>query len=250
MPGPAFLPAEPHRKIDMPVYVVIPAAGSGSRMGAGRNKQFLEVGGLPLIIRTLLAFEQHNEVVGYVVVTAADESEAMALLIQRFDLRKLVALADGGETRQASVLSGLRRLQEMRPDAAAGIILVHDGARCFVTKTILDRCIATIAEKGGACGAAVPVKDTIKLVRADGMIEQTLDRSRLWAMQTPQGALFSQLLSAYEQLENNGRQVTDDLAAMEAVGQPTWLVAGDYTNIKMTTPEDLVIGEAIAGVMR
>jgi len=80
--------------------------------------------------------------------------------------------------------------------------------------------------------------------------EQTLDRSRLWAMQTPQGAFFTQLLSAYEQLEKDGRQVTDDLAAMEAVGQPTWLVAGDYTNIKMTTPEDLVIGEAIAGTMQ
>jgi len=231
----------------VPVFAVIPAAGSGSRMGAGHNKQFLEVGGLPLIIRTLLAFEMNSQVMGYVVVTAAEESEAMALLIQRFDLRKLIALADGGETRQASVLSGLRQLQTMRPDAAAGMVLVHDGARCFVTGAILDRCIAAIVEQGGACGAAVPIKDTIKVVSLDGKIEQTLDRSRLWAMQTPQGAFFTQLLSAYEQLEKDGRQVTDDLAAMEAVGQPTWLVAGDYTNIKMTTPEDLVIGEAIAG---
>lgn len=244
-PMPPSTPAEP-----VPVYVVIPAAGSGSRMGAGHNKQFLEVGGLPLIIRTLLAFEMHSQVTGYVVVTAADESESMALLIQRFDLRKLIALADGGETRQASVLSGLRQLQIMRPDAASSVVLVHDGARCFVTSAILDRCIAAIAEKGGACGAAVPVKDTIKVVSPDGKIEQTLDRSRLWAMQTPQGAYYSQLLAAYEQLEKDGRQVTDDLAAMEAVGQPTWLIAGDYTNIKMTTPEDLVIGEAIAGVMR
>lgn len=231
----------------VPIYVVIPAAGSGSRMGAGHNKQFLEVGGLPLIIRTLLAFEENDRVTGYVVVTATEEREAMALLIQRFDLRKLISLADGGQTRQASVLSGLRQLQVMRQDAADGIVLVHDGARCFVTGAILDRCIAAIAEKGGACGAAVPVKDTIKVVSPDGRIEQTLDRNRLWAMQTPQGAYFTQLLSAYEKLEKDGRQVTDDLAAMEAVGQPTWLVAGDYTNIKMTTPEDLVIGEAIAG---
>jgi len=139
-------------------------------MGAGHNKQFLEVGGLPLIIRTLLAFEMNSQVMGYVVVTAAEESEAMALLIQRFDLRKLIALADGGETRQASVLSGLRQLQTMRPDAAAGMVLVHDGARCFVTGAILDRCIAAIVEQGGACGAAVPIKDTIKVVNLDGKI--------------------------------------------------------------------------------
>ena len=234
---------------NQPVYAIIPAAGSGSRMGAGRNKQFLEVGGLPLIIRTLLAFERHERVTGYIVVAAPDETEAMALLIQRFDLRKFISLADGGETRQASVLSGLRKLQAMQPDAESSIVLVHDGARCFVSESIIDRCIAAIQEHGGACGAAVPVKDTIKLAGPDGMIEQTLDRSRLWAMQTPQGALFNQLFTAYAQLEKDGRQVTDDLAAMEAVGQSTWLVAGDYTNIKMTTPEDLVIGEAIAGVL-
>ena len=231
---------------DRPVYVVIPAAGSGSRMGAGRNKQFLEVGGLPLIIRTLMAFEQSPEISGYVVVTSREDSEAMAILIQRFDLRKLIALADGGMTRQDSVLSGLRKIIELRKDASQSIALVHDGARCFVSGEIIRRCIDALrTSKNGGCGAAVPVKDTIKVVDPDGRIEQTLDRSRLWAMQTPQGADFQVLLAAYEQLEASGQQVTDDLAVLEAVGQPTFLVSGEYTNIKMTTPEDLVIGEAL-----
>jgi 2-C-methyl-D-erythritol 4-phosphate cytidylyltransferase len=231
---------------ERPVYVVIPAAGSGSRMGAGRNKQFLEVGGLPLIVRTLMAFEQYPKISGYVVVTSREDAEAMAILIQRFDLRKLIALADGGATRQDSVLSGLRKIVDLRKDAGQSIALVHDGARCFVSGEIISSCIDAIQNsKHGGCGVAVPVKDTIKVVDTDGRIEQTLDRSRLWAMQTPQGADFPVLLAAYEQLEASGQQVTDDLAVLEAVGQPTFLVTGEYTNIKMTTPEDLVIGEAL-----
>ena len=227
-----------------PVYVVIPAAGSGSRMGAGHNKQFLEVGGLPLIIRTLMAFEKSAQINGYVVVTAPEEADAMAILIQRFDLRKLIALAEGGATRQDSVLSGLRKIRDFRKDANQAIVLVHDGARCFVSVAVIERCIEAIRSKNIACGVAVRIKDTIKSASEDGRIEQTLDRSRLWAMQTPQGSVFPALLAAYEQLEATGQQVTDDLAVMEAVGQPTCLVAGEYTNIKMTTPEDLVIGEA------
>ncbi len=230
----------------LPVYVVIPAAGSGSRMGAGKNKQFLEVGGIPLIIRTLMAFEHDDRISGYVVVTAQEELEAMASLISRFDCHKLIALAEGGITRQASVLSGLRKIQKSRPDAGKSLALVHDGARCFVTSAVIRRCIDGILEKQAACGVAVPIKDTIKIANSAGQVEKTLDRNALYAMQTPQGAYLNDLLAGYEKLETSGQQVTDDLAVMEAVGQPTFLVAGDYSNIKMTTPEDLVLGEAIA----
>lgn len=229
-----------------PIFVIIPAAGSGSRMGAGKNKQFLEVGGLPLIIRTLLAFEQAARITGYVVVTAAEDIDEMNNLIRSFDLRKILSLAEGGCSRQESVLLGLRKLYELRQDAADSIALVHDGARCFVTIPIINRCIDAILERKVACGVAVPLKDTIKLTSSNGKIERTIDRSRLWAMQTPQGAFFKELYKAYEHLASTGESVTDDLAAMEAAGYETFLVEGDYANIKMTTPEDLVIGEALA----
>jgi 2-C-methyl-D-erythritol 4-phosphate cytidylyltransferase len=235
-----------HKYKPGPVYAVLPAAGSGSRMGAGCNKQFLEVGGLPLIIRTLMAFEQSHLIDGYVVVAAPDELAEMAILIQRFDMSKLLALAEGGQTRQDSVLAGLRKVAAVRSDSSQAIALVHDGARCFVTPSIIERCVVAIAERQAACGVAVPVKDTIKVVQPDGRVEQTLDRDRIWSMQTPQGAYFAALLSAYEQLAQSGQRVTDDLAVMEAIGEPTYLVLGDYTNIKMTTPEDLVIGEVLA----
>lgn len=229
------------------VYVVIPAAGSGSRMGAGKNKQFLEVGGLPLIIRTLMIFEQEPSISGYVVVTAREDLPAMASLIQRFDCKKLIALAEGGDTRQASVHSGLQKIFESKKDTDTAIALVHDGARCFVTADVIQRCIEGIREKNAACGAAVPVKDTIKQAGAAGKVEKTLERSTLYAMQTPQGAYFNALLTGYETLEAANQLVTDDLAVMEAAGHPTFLVPGDYRNIKMTTPEDLVLGEALAG---
>ncbi|MDD2534514.1 MAG: 2-C-methyl-D-erythritol 4-phosphate cytidylyltransferase [Eubacteriales bacterium] len=229
------------------VYVVIPAAGSGRRMGASRNKQFLEVGGLPLIIRTLITFEQNTRITGIVVVTAQEDQEAMAALIAQYDFKKFLAFAIGGDTRQASVLAGLQKIATMVHDLSESIALVHDGARCFINTEVIDRCIDGIITHDAACGVAVPVKDTIKLVQHDGKVEKTLNRNTLFAMQTPQGAPFTDLLEGYRQLEKTGQHVTDDLAVMEAIGRPTYLVSGDYTNIKMTTPEDLVIGEALAG---
>ncbi len=215
-------------------------------MKSSRNKQFLEVGGQPLLLRTLLTFERCQRITGYIVVVSASERQTVTALLQGYDLSHLLGLADGGQTRQESVLSGLRLLREKIGDKAPALALVHDGARCFVNEAIIMRCVTAILNKKAACGAAVPVKDTIKEADSDGRVWATLNRSRLWAMQTPQGAMFQPLLAAYEQLAHSGQQVTDDLAVMEAVGHVVYLVEGDYTNIKMTTPEDLVIGEALA----
>lgn len=228
------------------VYAVIPAAGTGSRMKAEHNKQLLEVGGLPLLLRTLLAFEQCPAVDGFLVVVSPAERQTIAELLQHYDLTKLLGLADGGRTRQDSVLSGLRELAQVVTVPPDVMVLVHDGARCFITTPVIERCIRAIVDKKAACGVAVPVKDTIKEADPDGRVRATLDRNRLWSVQTPQGAMLQPMLAAYETLASQGLQVTDDLAVMEAAGYPVYLVAGDYTNIKMTTPEDLVIGEALA----
>jgi len=226
-------------------YAVITAAGTGSRMQAKQNKQFLPIGRFPLIIRTLRIFEAHLLISGYLVTAAQGEIAAMQDLIRQHELKKCLGVVAGGETRQASVFNGLKELAAQIVDLASSRVLVHDGARCFVTNEIIDRVIAGI-DKHGACGAAMPVKDTIKRVSADGCVKETLERSQLWAMQTPQGADLSVLLAAYQRAAIEQWQVTDDLSVLELADIPVWLTAGDYRNIKLTTPEDLLIAEQLA----
>jgi 2-C-methyl-D-erythritol 4-phosphate cytidylyltransferase len=130
-------------------------------------------------------------------------------------------------------------------DLPESLLLVHDGARCFLTPEVIDRVIDGII-RHQACGAAVAVKDTIKQADAGGLVERTLDRSRLWAMQTPQGAWYRIMSQAYDLAEVNCWQTTDDLSLLELAGLPVYLVPGDYRNIKLTTPEDRLLGEQLA----
>lgn len=228
-----------------PVYIVIPAAGAGTRMNAGLNKQFLEIGRYPVIIRTLLTFDNHPAVTGCLVVAAPDEVKAMRMLIDRFALTKCLGVTAGGETRTRSVFNGLAAIAGIASRHPGSLVLVHDGARCFVTPDVISRVIGGIG-KYGACGAAVPVKDTIKQAGPDGSVLQTLDRSRLWAMQTPQGAAFEHLYSACENAIKKDLTATDDLAVLELAGIPVHLVMGDYLNIKLTTPDDRLVAEQLA----
>jgi 2-C-methyl-D-erythritol 4-phosphate cytidylyltransferase len=226
-------------------YAVITAAGTGSRMQANQNKQFLQIGRFPVIIRTLRVFDAHPQINGYLVTAAPGEITAMQNLIRQHGLKKSLGVVVGGETRQSSVFNGLKALSGHIYENSASRVLVHDGARCFVTSEIIDRVIAGI-EKYGACGAAMPVKDTIKRASADGAVAETLERSQLWAMQTPQGADYTVLLAAYQRAAIEQWQVTDDLSVLELAGIPVWLTTGDYRNIKLTTPEDLLMAEQLA----
>lgn len=235
------------------VYALLAAAGNGSRMSADVNKQFLEIDGLPVILRTIQSFEHHPEISGYLVIAAATDCDRMMALLKPYPLPKLLGIIPGGSTRQESVLFGLRELGHVLQDSGTGVdpvILVHDGARCLVPAAVIDRCIHAIQEKKVACAAAVPVKDTIKQATDEGKVLGTLDRRTLWAMQTPQGAYFSPLVQAYEDITAKQQTVTDDLAVMEAYGHETYLVPGDYRNIKITTPDDLVIGSALVRDLR
>ncbi len=228
-----------------PVYAVVPAAGTGSRMQLPENKQFLMLGRYPVIIRTLRALEANQRIKGCLVVAAPPEVPAMRELIAASGLERCLGVAAGGATRQDSVANGLRALAVCGLDLADALVLVHDGARCFLPPDVIDRVIDGII-RHQACGAAVAVKDTIKLAGAGGLVEQTLDRARLWAMQTPQGASYRLLSQVYDQAAAQGWQATDDLALLEMAGQPVWLVPGDYRNIKLTTPEDRLLGEQLA----
>lgn len=220
----------------MSVWALLMAAGSGTRMGLKENKVFAAIGSVPILQRSVRAFE--GEVDGVLVVARAEDMDAVHALVPD------VPVVEGGATRQASVLCGLRALPQ-----AADIVLVHDAARPFVDRETIRRCIEGVRRHGSGV-AAVPVKDTIKQVRTDGSILGTPPRETLWIAQTPQAFHPAALRQALETLTARGDAVTDDASAMELTGQRVWLVEGTYANIKMTTPEDLAVAEGLLGGLR
>ena len=219
---------------------VIAAAGSSSRMG-GRDKLAEPLDGIPVILRTLAAVEAVQEIREIVVVTREDRVEEYRRLLGQCS--RLRAVVPGGSTRQESVRNGVRALS---PDCT--LAAIHDGARPLVTPEVFARCIEA-ARSCGAATAAVPVKDTIKLADEVGRVLDTPDRSRLWAVQTPQIFDRERYLRAAEEAERQGLSCTDDCQLFEAMGWEVQLVMGDYRNLKLTTPEDfLAAGAYLEGI--
>ena len=219
-------------------YAIVVAAGAGRRMAMTTNKPFLDLAGIPVIIRTLSAFESADSVSGVILVASPSECDSMKQLVAGSSLTGILAVVPGGTTRQQSVYHGLTALSQntvLHPDTP---VIVHDGARCLVSGETINRVVEGII-KHGACGAAVPAKDTVKLVSPSGNVLQTPERSGVWLMQTPQGAVWKHLWSAYEQAESENWQTTDDLSVLEQAGIGTSVVMGDYRNFKLTTREDL-----------
>lgn len=222
------------------VGAVIAAAGSSSRMG-GRDKLAEPLDGIPVILRTLAAVEAIPEIREIVVVTREDRVEEYRRLLGQCS--RLRAVVPGGSTRQESVRNGVRALS---PDCT--LAAIHDGARPLVTPEVFARCIEA-ARSCGAATAAVPVKDTIKLADEAGRVLDTPDRSRLWAVQTPQIFDRERYLRAAEEAERRGLSCTDDCQLFEAMGWEVQLVMGDYRNLKLTTPEDfLAAGAYLEGI--
>ena len=222
------------------VGAVIAAAGSSSRMG-GRDKLAEPLDGIPVILRTLAAVEAVPEIREIVVVTREDRVEEYRRLLGQCS--RLRAVMPGGSTRQESVRNGVRALS---PDCT--LAAIHDGARPLVTPEVFARCIEA-ARSCGAATAAVPVKDTIKLADEAGRVLDTPDRSRLWAVQTPQIFDRERYLRAAEEAERRGLSCTDDCQLFEAMGWEVQLVMGDYRNLKLTTPEDfLAAGAYLEGI--
>jgi 2-C-methyl-D-erythritol 4-phosphate cytidylyltransferase len=225
------------------VIVLIPAAGGGSRMGAGKNKLFLEIGGVPVIVRTVRAFQRHPSVDRVVLVTAAADREMFTSLLDAHGIARPPDITSGGASRQESVFNGLRYLSETA--APDDLVLIQDGARCFTDHATISRCIAQ-SRRSGACCAAVRLKDTIKLAEADGTVAATPDRTLYWMIQTPQAFRFGLIWQAYQEAAQKSVIGTDDASLAEAAGFSVTLVEGSYRNIKITTPDDLLFGEAIA----
>ncbi|MED3601878.1 2-C-methyl-D-erythritol 4-phosphate cytidylyltransferase [Bacillus subtilis] len=218
--------------------VVIPAAGQGKRMKAGRNKLFIELKGDPVIIHTLRVFESHRQCDKIILVINEQEREHFQHLLSDYPFQTSIELVAGGEERQHSVYKGLKAVKQEK------IVLVHDGARPFIKHEQIDELIAE-AEQTGAAILAVPVKDTIKRVQ-DLQVSETIERSSLWAVQTPQAFRLSLLMKAHAEAERKGFLGTDDASLVEQMeGGSVRVVEGSYTNIKLTTPDDLTSAEAI-----
>ncbi len=222
------------------MYLLIPAAGSGRRMGSDRNKLLLTLLDQPLLAWTLRAAKASRSVRWIGVIGQPEDFSDFKEIAVSVGMSKMVHLIPGGSTRQESVYKGLQGLP-----AVAERVLIHDGARCLVTPTLLDRCAEELLHCPGLI-AAVPVKDTIKVVDpASQVVISTPDRRQLWAAQTPQGFEVNRLLQCHDQGARQGWEVTDDAALFEQCGLPVKIVPGEETNLKVTTPMDLAIAEFI-----
>ncbi len=218
--------------------VIIPAAGFGTRMNLDHPKQYHLLAGIPILVRTVRAF-WHEEYIAQIVVVAPSKMvEHTRLLLSQHGLdgEKLTITA-GGKRRQDSVKAGLSAL-----DSDTEIVLVHDGARPLADRQLIARCYKTAIATGSAI-AAVPVKDTLKKVDSQGLVETTIDRSALWQAQTPQAARKELLEQAYR--INGEADVTDESSLLEKAGIPVSLVEGAESNIKITRPEDLLMAEKL-----
>ena len=223
--------------------VIIVAAGNSTRMGTGQNKQFICLNNIPVIVRTLKAFSGLPEIHSITVVTRECDIETMLNYINEYKIPKVTSVIKGGDTRQESVLCGLKAQSLSDNDN----ILIHDGARPFIHKENILAVIGALnSGKYKAAAVGVPPKDTIKQVDDEGIIVNTPDRSSLISIQTPQGFKFGLIMKAHLEADSKGISVTDDCAVAEAVtNEKIKVIEGDYNNIKITTPEDVVIGEKI-----
>jgi len=222
----------------MKTYAIVLGGGSGTRMGAEINKVLLPLRGVPAIIRAIAPFT--GFCAGVVVVARAQECELMQNVLARYGMDHVVsAVVAGGVDRQASVAAGLAAL----PEDAEGV-LIHDGARALVSEEVIRRCVQSLETKGSGV-ASLAVTDTVKRVDAQGRALETLDRTTLRAMQTPQAFRVAELRHAHAQALAEGFIATDDAALLEHAGLPVYLCEGSRENIKLTTAFDLRLAEVI-----
>lgn len=222
--------------INIKVVAVIAAGGSGVRMNSEVPKQYLTLQKKPIIIHTLEKFSRCNQVEQINLVVPRADLEKTTQLIKKWNLTENIDVIEGGKTRQHSVWNGLNRL----PDNT-DIVLVHDGVRPFISEKIINKCLEE-TRRWGAVITAIPVSDTIKEVK-DNCVHTTLDRSKLWQVQTPQSFFRDLLMEAYQKAWENNIIATDDSTLVEKLGHTVRVIKGEERNIKITSPEDLKIAE-------
>ena len=221
-----------------PCSMVVAAAGSSVRMG-GQDKLFTPLSGVPVLMRTLRAIDRAVLVTEIVIAAQEDKMETIAELCARCAMKKPVKVVRGGASRTESVLAAA-----LECDPKAELIAVHDGARPLVRPELIDDMIRA-GHRTQAAAPAVPVTDTVKVADESGLVLSTPDRSTLYAVQTPQVFQANILKAALQAALASGEPLTDDCAAVERLGKQVWLAGGDRSNIKITTPDDLAVAEAL-----
>jgi len=222
------------------IAAVVPAAGRGVRMGAGVPKQFLTLGGVPLLVHSLQTFEAAHIISEIILVVPQDDCQyCREDIVPSYGLKKVSQVIAGGPRRQDSVLNGVRAA-----NSATDIVVVHDAVRPFVTLKMITQVVEATRNHGAAI-VAMPMRDTVKRVNGEGIIKETLNREELWLAQTPQAFRRDVLLRAHQQGEADGVDATDDAFLVERLGLTVAIVQGSSDNIKVTRPEDLHMGEAI-----
>ena len=222
------------------ISAIILAGGKGKRMGAPVSKQFIEIKGKPIIYYTIKKFSENKKIDNIVVVLSKDEVVYFKEnILEKYNL-KVDNIVIGGTERQDSVYNGLKSLEDTNTD----IVLIHDGARPFISDRIIDDGIK-FAQVYGACAPGVMPKDTIKIKNESNFSVSTPERGSLVAIQTPQVFKFNEILECHEKIRYNGEKVTDDTMVVEKYGYSVYLYDGEYTNIKVTTPEDLILAERL-----
>lgn len=218
------------------VVAIVPAAGLGRRFGPGTNKSFKTLMGKPLLLWALETLETIDEITEIIPVLKEEDMEKGVEIFEEFGLSKIKRIAPGGKERQDSVYNGLKQV-----DDNTGIVVIHDGVRPLVGKNLIQESIRQLRDCDGII-PGVPPKDTIKEIK-DSIVRRTLKRDSLWAVQTPQVFFYKILYAAYEKAMMDGFYTTDDAAIVERYGGRIKVIMGSYNNIKITTPEDLLIAE-------
>ncbi|MFZ7121527.1 MAG: 2-C-methyl-D-erythritol 4-phosphate cytidylyltransferase [Eubacteriaceae bacterium] len=226
------------------VSSIIVAAGSGSRMKAGVNKQYLYLNGIPVLARTLLAFQKCELIDEIILVIGRNDIELCNKeVIKPYRIKKIKGIVCGGTTRQESMYNGLKEVSKK-----SEIVLTHDGARPLIHQETLIKAIKGTIENGATI-VAVPVKETIKIIDDDYNVNTTPQRSTLWSVQTPQTFKYKLLLDAHKKAIEDDYVGTDDSMLVERLNHPIKVIKGYYDNIKITTPEDLIMAESIIKIL-
>ena len=221
------------------VSVVITAAGRAVRMKSVKNKHLMELAGKPILVHSIEAFEKNKMINEIILVSTSERIKEYEKLISKYKLKKVKKIVVGGDERQKSVFNGLK---ETSPDSE--IVLIHNGANPLVTQKEIEDCISA-SKQVGAAVVGIPEKNTIKVVEENGFVIGTLERRKLYAVQTPQGMKREIALEAFAKAELEQFNGTDDVQLVERLGKRVKLVIGNYKNFKITTLEDLVMAEAI-----
>ncbi|MFR2820600.1 MAG: 2-C-methyl-D-erythritol 4-phosphate cytidylyltransferase [Clostridium sp.] len=222
------------------ISAIILAGGKGKRMGSAISKQFIDIKGKPIIYYTLKKFSENKKIDNIIVVLPEDEVKYFKEnILKKYELR-INKIVIGGKERQDSVYNALKSLKNSSTD----IVLIHDGARPFISERIINEGIK-FAEIYGAAAPGVMPKDTIKVKNEKNFSVDTPNRANLVSIQTPQVFKFDEILECHEKIRYNGEMVTDDTMVVEKYGYSVYLYDGEYTNIKVTTPEDLILVERL-----